>query len=314
MTDDRDPSRAVPVIIGPTAAGKSSIAMHLAERYRLAIVSADSRQVYRGFDIGTAKPTRDEQRRVPHYGVDVLEPNMRYSAHAWAQDAARWCDDAKSSGRTPVIVGGTGFYVRALVQPFHEAQPLDPVRRAALAPWLERLDAPELERWCRRLDPARAALGRTQRLRAVETALLTGRRLSESHTKAAASHPAPSGVRYLVVDPGAVLATRIAERVQAMVAGGWYDEVRTLLADVPADAPAWQASGYGRMRDAVTGALSLKAAEEQVIIETRQYAKRQRTWCRHQLADASVTRLDSSAANALALACAWWESGEGAQT
>jgi tRNA dimethylallyltransferase len=314
VTDAHGPAGVARVIIGPTAAGKSTIAMQLAERYNLAIISADSRQVYRGFDIGTAKPAREEQERVPHYGIDVLDPGERYSAHAWARDAARWWEDARSRGREPVVVGGTGFYVRALVQPFDEAPALDPDRRATLAPWLDALDPPELERWCRRLDPARASLGRTQRLRAVETALLTGRRLSDASTKPTGLHPVPSGVRYLVVDPGPVLALRIADRVRAMVAAGWPDEVRRLLTHVPVDAPAWQASGYARMRDAVTGVLTVQAAVERVIIETRQYAKRQRTWCRHQLTDASVTRLDSSASNALALACAWWESGEGKQT
>ena len=210
------------IILGPTAAGKSAIAMQLAERYRLSIVSADSRQVYTGFDIGTGKPTADERARVPHYGIDVIEPTVRYSAQQWATDALKWMSDSRRLGREPVVVGGTGFYVRALVDPLDETPALDAPRRAAIEPWLAALDNAELERWCLRLDPDRAAFGRTQRLRAVETALLTGTRISASHgTAKRAASPLIGAPRYLVVDPGALLASRIAERVAAMIAMGW---------------------------------------------------------------------------------------------
>ncbi|MBL0172294.1 MAG: tRNA (adenosine(37)-N6)-dimethylallyltransferase MiaA [Gemmatimonadaceae bacterium] len=321
MTDVDGASLITPVIIGPTAAGKSAIALHLASTYGLSIISADSRQVYAGFNIGTAKPSADEQRLIPHYGIDVLAPIARYSAHEWARDAERWGRESRAQGRMPVVVGGTGFYVRALVDPLDDTPSLEPSRRAALGSWLATLDAETLERWCRRLDPARAALGRTQRLRAVETALLAGRRISEwsvgnadVEATAASSRPLARQARYLVVDPGPALATRIAGRVAAMVADGWFDEVRALMDYVPADAPAWQASGYARVRDAVAGVIPPAEAVERVIIETRQYAKRQRTWCRHQLPGAQVTRVDSSAPDALALARAWWESDDGSAT
>ncbi|MEQ1690108.1 MAG: tRNA (adenosine(37)-N6)-dimethylallyltransferase MiaA [Gemmatimonas sp.] len=315
MTDALGASDTVPVIMGPTGAGKSAIAMHLAERYGLAIVSADSRQIYRGFDIGTAKPVEAERQRIPHFGIDILDPTVRYSAHQWSTDADGWIAQARVQGRQPLIVGGTGFYVRALVDPLDPTPDLDPTRRAALASWLNMLDADALARWCRRLDPARASLGRTQQLRAVETALLAGRRISDWPT-AETIDPQPPGrvARYLVVDPGVVLHRRIAQRVDAMVAAGWFDEVRALSAHVPSEAPAWNASGYGRIREAVSGERSRESAVERVIIETRQYAKRQRTWCRHQLPIAHVTRVDSNAPDALAQACAWWESVEGSQT
>jgi len=302
------------IVMGPTAAGKSAIAMHLAEHFGLAIISADSRQVYRGFDIGTAKPTADEQRRVPHYGVDVLNPMDRYSAHQWAADAMDWLDAARATGRDSVIVGGTGFYVRALVHPLDPVPALEPHRRHALEEWMQRLTSEELVRWCQRLDPARAALGPVQQRRAIETALLAGRRLSDALAQPSEAPPAPlRPVRYLVVDPGPILATRIAERVQSMVRAGWIDEITRLIASVPPDAPAWKASGYRTLRDAVVSRAPLEPAIERVIIETRQYAKRQRTWCRHQLPTAQVQLLDSTAGDALASARRWWAFDEGSE-
>lgn len=311
------------VIIGPTGAGKSRIAMAIAGARGAGIVSADSRQVYRGFDVGTAKPTEAEQALVPHRGIDVLDPGERYSAHAWATDADRWSEELRARGHEPVIVGGTGFYIRALVSPLDRVPALETESRDALGAWLDALDAPTLERWCARLDPARASLGRTQRLRAVETALLSGRRLSDSLTQrvpASDSSPPPSGssdapgmrpVRYLVVDPGPVLASRIEQRVYAMLDAGWMAEVHRLNASVASDAPAWKASGYETLRRHVLGELSESDAVERVIIETRQYAKRQRTWCRHQLQGGTVTRLDPDRHDALERALDWWDGQSG---
>ena len=298
----------VACITGPTAAGKSALALALAVQRGVTLVSADSRQVYRGFDIGTAKPSADEQRQVPHEGLDVVEPGVRYSAHQWATDAARWGEAAVASGRPPVFVGGTGLYLRALVEPFASVPQLDGASREALGRWLEALPAAELLRWCQRLDPSRADIGRTQRLRAVETAVLAGTRLSAALARR--SDPLP--VRYLVVDPGPTLADRIASRVQAMVRAGFVEEVDRLRRVVPAGAPAWQASGYAVIRDALEGQGTMAMAIERVIVETRQYAKRQRTWIRHQLPAAAVTRVDPLAPDALEQALAWWDAREGA--
>ncbi len=300
--------RALHVVIGPTAAGKSAVAMALAEHFNLAIVSADSRQLYRGFDIGTAKPTAADRARVRHFGIDVLEPVSRYSAHQWATDAASWMETARAEGREPLVVGGTGFYIRALSEPLSDAPALDTTRRDALGRHLATLDADTLAGWCARLDPARSTLGRTQQLRAVETALLSGVPLSTWHARSTPKPPAFAPIRYLVVDPGPSLAARIAARVQSMVAEGWVDEVRTLLATVPTDAPAWQASGYAAMVAHVRGTCTLSEAMERVTVETRQYAKRQRTWYRHQLPPASVTLLDSTQPDVLQQAHHWWES------
>lgn len=155
------------------------------------------------------------------------------------------------------------------------------------------------------LDPARAHLGRTQLLRAAETALLTGMRISDLHARLARSGPVRA--RYLVVDPGRdALRARIERRVDAMIAAGWPDEVRRLVAAVPADAPAWNASGYGAVRDWVEGRCTAAVARERVIVETRQYAKRQRTWLRHQLRGDDVTVVDPLAPDARERAARWW--------
>ncbi|MEO7361283.1 MAG: tRNA (adenosine(37)-N6)-dimethylallyltransferase MiaA [Gemmatimonadaceae bacterium] len=296
------------VIVGPTAAGKSALAMELARHFNLALISADSRQVYRCFDIGTAKPNREEQSEIPHFGIDVKDAVNRYSAHEWASSVPGWITQAKSLGKSALIVGGTGFYLRALVRPLAPAPDLDETRRAQLEAWFNAQDLETLRRWCERLDPARAHLGRTQLLRAVETALLSGERLGDvhaSHNREGASQADPSPIRYLVVDPGAPLAERIRTRVQGMVQSGWIDEVRSLMSTVPPTAPAWLASGYDVMRQHVAGVLSRDAAIERVVIETRQYAKRQRTWFRHQITEGPVTRISPDEPHALDQAIAW---------
>lgn len=294
------------IIVGPTAAGKSALAMCLARQRGLAIVSADSRQLYKAFDIGTAKPAAADLHSVPHYGINVALPTERYSAHHWADAAPAWCAAATSAGTPPVIVGGTGLYVQALVSPLAPVPLLDPDQRAALAPWLHACSTAELMRWCERLDPRRAHLGRTQLLRAVETALLAGERLGDWLHAAHDAAP-PSSARYLVVDPGPVLASRITTRVHQMIAAGFMQEVHGLMQTVPADAPAWSASGYRVMRECAEGTRSLESAIERVIIESRQYAKRQRTWFRHQLPMAQVTHINPDAPDALERVLSWWD-------
>jgi len=294
----------IPVLCGPTAAGKTRLALWLAERADVTIVSADSRQLYRGFDIGTAKPTPAELRAVPHCGVDVLDPTQRASAAWWADRADAWIRGVRAQGRVPLVVGGTGLYLRALFGTLFEEPPLDEGRRAALQGELAAYSTETLRRWVRELDPARAVLGRTQLLRAVEIALLSGQRVSDLHRER--QRPARWSARYLVVDPGPELATRIEARVDAMMKQGWREEVRRLIADVPADAPAWNAAGYGAIRLLERGELTERDAVQRVVVETRQYAKRQRTWFRHQLAGDDVTRLDPRDPEWEARALSWW--------
>jgi len=301
------------IICGPTAAGKSAVALELAEAQGAAIISADSRQIYCGFDIGTAKPTRVERARVTHYGIDVAAPEERFSAARWAAEADEWRGSAREIDKEPIVVGGTGLYIKALVEPLFSAPELDAVRRSRLAHELGSMSIEELRRWCNELDPARAHLGRTQLLRALETAILSGNRISDLHSlhNAARDKTEPDvSPAYLVVDPGPSLANRIGARVERMLESGWIDEVEELSRKIPIDAPAWKASGYSVLRRHVDGELDLSTAKERVIIETRQYAKRQRTWFRHQLPSVAVTHLNPEDSRARAIAREWWERSE----
>lgn len=301
-TTPADPPIAV--ICGPTAAGKSALALALAQDVPTTIISADSRQIYRGFDIGTAKPTPDELALVPHAGIDVADPTERWSAWQWASAARDAIAQARAAGRVPLVVGGTGFYIRALVMPLAPIPPLDDRARERLAAWLDTQTPEALQRWCARLDAPRAALGPTQWRRAIEVALLTGVPLSAWHTQAR-DLPALSA-RYLVVDPGGSLADRIARRVHGMIEAGWGDEVDRLQSSVPASAPAWQATGYEVMRAWRRGQATRDEAVQRVIVQTRQYAKRQRTWFRHQLGDAPVLHVAPQVADEVARARRWW--------
>ncbi len=301
---DDSSALVVRVICGPTAAGKSYVALRAAEQADATIISADSRQLYRGFDVGTAKPSAAEQLAVPHRGIDILDPTERASAAWWGERAGGWLMESLAAGRVPVVVGGTGLYLRALFGSLFEEPPMDAARRTALQAVLAELPVEELRRWVRKLDPDRAHLGRTQLLRAVEIALLTGRRVSELHRE---RRTTPLWrARYLLVDPGAALGAQIQERTARMFEEGWPDEVRRLMRTVPPDAPAWNASGYRTVRELEAGQVSHEQARERVMIETRQYAKRQRTWFRHQLAGEEVTLLDPTSPDAMAQLRGWW--------
>jgi tRNA dimethylallyltransferase len=294
------------IICGPTAAGKSALAMSLAERRGLTILSADSRQIYRGFDVGTAKPSAADRARVPHLGVDVAEPSERWSAARFANDASVWI--ARIGAARTLVVGGTGFYLRALTTPLDAAPELDAASRAELGMELSCMPTDELRRWVRTLDPPRAHLGRAQLLRATEVALLTGRRLTDFHR----GSPRAKGVRarWLVVDPGSRLHAQIEGRLDGMLAGAWQDEVRALDRTVVPGAPAWQACGYESVRELVRGTLEPAPVREAILIATRQYAKRQRTWFRHQLDGERVTRVDPHDPSCDEIVEQWWSGGE----
>lgn len=278
--------------------------MRLAARHGRAILVADSRQVYSHFDIGTAKPTAEERRRVPHFGLDVADPTERFSAAQWAENAEHVLATA-GAGALPIVVGGTGMYLRALFEGLFVEPTVDEQRKQTLLTWLDARPTEELRRWAAELDPVRAPLGRTQLLRAVGVALLTGERISRLHeTRARKPGWRP---RYLVVDPGPTLHGRIDRRLDAMLGSGWLDEVRS-LGGVPDDAPAWKATGYRALRDVVRGTTSLDQARESILIETRQYAKRQRTWFRHQLPEDQTMRVNPGQSDADAMIDHWWES------
>ena len=302
-------SRApIRVICGPTAAGKTAAATWFARLADISVVSADSRQLYTGFDVGTAKPTVRDRLATPYYAIDVLAPTERASSAWWAGRADAWIDDIVAAGRTPLVVGGTGLYLRALFGALFEEPAIDEARRIDLQGSLAAFPLDELRRWVTVLDPRRAQLGRTQLLRAIEIALLTGHRVSDLHRERA--RPPRRRARYLVVDPGPSLAHFIEERTCFMLSSGWPEEVGGLMRAVPQDAPAWNASGYRAVRASVRGEISFAEAQQRVIVETRQYAKRQRTWFRHQLEGEDVTRLDAHAPDWAERATAWWNEGE----
>lgn len=287
--------RHVPVVVGPTAVGKTAVTMVLAESWSVAVISADSRQVYRGLDIGTAKPSATLLARVPHRGIDVVDPGERYSAGRFASDAARWLDEIPLE-RQPIVVGGTGFYVRALADGLFLEPPLDTDGRNALRQWITGVPYPA--RWAVRLDRDYTGGGRQRAARAVEVALLTGRPLSWWQRRAKAEGTIrPWYVRLAL--PRAVLHQRIAARVRTMLEAGWIDEVRTVLEQgVPSDAPGLDAVGYREVVQVLRGELSEAKLERAIVTATRRYAKRQETWFRNQLPANEVVTLDATAGSA----------------
>jgi len=279
--------------------------MAIAARHPVLIVSADSRQIYRHFDIGTAKPSSADQRLVPHAGIDIADPMERFNAARWARVAEDAADAARAQGLMPLIVGGTGLYLRALFEPLFHEPALDPEARRALEAELVARPTSELQRWVARLDPPRAHLGRTQLLRAIEVALLTGVPISTWHQEA--PRPARFAARYLIADAGDQLASRLLERLDTMLDAGWIDEARALAACVPPEAPAWNATGYATARRIAEGSLGVMAGREEILISTRQYAKRQRTWLRHQLPANQTARVDTRVmTHAIDEALGWW--------
>ena len=274
------------MVAGPTASGKTALAEALAALLPLTVVSADARQVYRGLDIGTAKPSADLLRRVPHRGIDLVDVGERYSAGRFAADAARWIAEIRSAGRTPVVVGGTGFYIRALGEGLFHEPALDAGRREALRAWTARLEPGALARWAGRLDAGFGGGGRQRAARAVEVALLTGRPLSHWQRVARETGAIRPWYIHLTL-PREVLHRRIAQRVDAMLAAGLEDEVRRVLsAGSPPGAPGLDAVGYREVVAGLGGALSRDRVREAIVVATRQYAKRQETWFNNQVSGA----------------------------
>ena len=290
MTD----SRLTPVIVGPTAVGKTAIVVALAAHLPLEVISADSRQVYRNLDIGTAKPTKKERAAVPHHGLDLIAPGERYSAGRFARAAAAWIEEVRSRGRLPVVVGGTGLYVRALAEGLFEQPAMDVERRRAIEGWSSGLDALELVRWAGRLDPGFAGGGRQRAVRAIEVALLTGQSLTTWQKEAkSAGAIVPWYVRLTV--PRAVLHQRIKHRATQMIQQGMIEEVAAVLADgAVAGSPGLDGVGLREAVAYLTCGGDRAAVAEAITISTRQYAKRQETWFRHQLRG-PVCRLDADA-------------------
>ena len=299
----------VPVIVGATGIGKTAVAMALAAYWPLEVISADSRQVYRSLDIGTAKPTQKERARVPHHGVDLIDPGERYSAGRFARDAARWIADVRARGRMPVVVGGTGLYVRALADGLFSEPPMDAARRRSLDAYTARLEPIDLVRWAMRLDPGFGGGGRQRAARAIEVALLTGRPLS--HWQRAARAEGILEPWYVVLKaPRAVLHQRILRRAEEMVRRGVIEEAAAALAGGhPAGAPGLDGVGIREAVEYLHGLRPRDSVADAIATSTRQYAKRQETWFRHQLGGEPLTLDATRSPDKLAaeIAAAWRE-------
>lgn len=286
------------VITGATASGKTALSIALAERIDGEIISLDSRQVYRGMDIGTAKPTAAQRACIPHHGIDVVPPAVRYNAGRFAADARSWILEIRERGHLPMLVGGTGFFLRALTHPMFSEPPLDPARKEALKQYLEHFSREELLHWLHGLDEAAAHRlahegGRQRLARAVEVALLTGRPLTAWHADQE-PEPALRFVTFVLELPRAVLYDRINRRVDDMIQSGLVEEVRQLRhAGYNEHTPGLNATGYVELIPYLRGEISLDDAKDAIRRATRRYARRQITWFRHQL-DENVIRLDAT--------------------
>jgi tRNA dimethylallyltransferase len=270
-------------IMGATGVGKSELAIALADEFQGEIISMDSRQVYRGLDIGTAKVGEKERRHTPHHLIDFLEPVQTHSAGRHCELVKTTARDILSRGAMPFLVGGTGFYFRALYQGLIEASvaegELQEVRQQ-----LERRDTDDLYRELEQVDAVRAKQvstnDRVRIMRALEIYRTTGTPPSEH----AASQPAAKpwdGPRLVLTMPRDALRARIAKRTEAMYAQGWVAEVQRLLdAGVPADAPAMKSLGYGLIAESIQRGEDPQGTIAAVTTQTQQYAKRQETFFR----------------------------------
>lgn len=299
-------------LAGPTASGKSAASMALARRWPIEIIVMDSATIYRGMDIGTAKPTAEEQARVPHHLLDIRDPAQAYSAAEFARDAAALARDIRARGRIPLLCGGTMLYYKALREGLNDLPEADPeIRRHLDAQALEH-GWPALHAELARVDPvtaARLAPHDSQRLqRALEIWHSSGRPMSDW----LAQPPVPvlPGWRFetISLEPSdrAVLHARIARRYQAMIAAGLPDEVRGLhaRADLHPGLPSIRCVGYRQLWDHLDGRISLDQAIEQAIAATRQLAKRQITWLRSLPQRIPVDCLSDRAAAEITRHCA----------
>ena len=272
--------------MGPTASGKTALAVSLVERFPLEIISVDSALVYRGMDIGTAKPDAATLARAPHHLLDIRDPTEAYSAAAFCDDARRLMADIVARGRVPLLVGGTMLYFRALLQGLDDLPRADATLRTQLEAEAAARGWPALHAELAVVDPATAARlapNDSQRIgRALEIFRLSGTPMSALLDQARADLPYRVLQLALVPSDRAVLHQRIADRFDAMLAGGLLDEVETLRRDyvLKPDLPSMRAVGYRQAWAYLDGDIDMKALREQGIAATRQLAKRQLTWLR----------------------------------
>ena len=294
------PSSEAPVLclVGPTASGKTAAALQIADQARhhgqtIELISMDSALVYRGMDIGTAKPGADERAQAPHHLLDILDPAQAYSAAQFAADARRLIDDIRRHGAQPVIVGGTLLYLKALQTGLSALPQADAAVRAELDAEAARLGWPALHARLATVDPvtaARLAPNDAQRIqRALEVWQLSGKPLSAHFDDTASTHlgatlPGTLPLRLVSLEPSdrSVLHARIAQRFDHMLAAGFLDEVQALRqrGDLSPALPSIRAVGYRQAWRFLDGEIDAEQFREQAIAATRQLAKRQLTWLR----------------------------------
>jgi tRNA dimethylallyltransferase len=275
-------------IVGPTASGKSALGIEVALRLDGEVINCDSVQVYQGIEIATAKVPLNERRGVPHHLIDFVPPHINYTAGDWARDAAAAIEDIQSRHRVPILVGGTGLYLRALRKPFFASPQTDEQLRHRLNNLRQRRGVEHLHRLLRRLDPDSAAeiyprdWPRVQR--ALEVYLQTGKAMSRQKAARPAPHQSAVDLRLIVLNPPrAALYQRINERTEKHFAAGLVEEVKLLLAQgVPARSNALGAHGYRRVVEYLEGKRDLPSAIEQTKLDVRHYGKRQLTWFRRE--------------------------------
>ncbi|MBO0862368.1 MAG: tRNA (adenosine(37)-N6)-dimethylallyltransferase MiaA [Chloracidobacterium sp.] len=276
-------------VVGPTASGKSDLGIALAESFNGEIVNCDSVQVYRGINVATAKVPMRERRGIPHHLIDFVEPTVNFTAVAWAEEAKKVIAEIESKGKRALLVGGTGFYLRALTTRFFDSPEIDESVRPRLQRIMEKLGPEHLHRMLARIDPKLAAKFApkdwSRVTRALEVYFSSGRTLSEWQGQSPEG-PTEFAERlhyFVLAPPREVLYDRINHRVDLMVERGLLEEIQKLIASgVPPSAKAFNAHGYKRFVEYLMGKRTLESAIEQMKLDTRHYAKRQWTWWRAQ--------------------------------
>lgn len=293
MTADKSIAPLI-VILGPTASGKSTLGVWLAERIGGEVVACDSTQLYKGFDIGTAKPSLAERRGVPHHLIDVLEPREPATAGGYREVAIATLDDLRRRGRVPILTVGTGLYLRALLEGLADVPQRSEELRDRLRISRDRHPAGYLRRVLRRLDPNAAskiaAADEQKLIRAIEVCLLTKRPLTQVYREGRAPLTGWRSIKIGLQPPREELYERIHARTDSMLVRDWLDEVRTLMNSGLTDhAKPFDFIGYRELRAVARGEMQLADAQAAIQQATRRYAKRQITWFRRE---ANVQWLD----------------------
>ena len=274
-------------IVGPTASGKTSLGVRLARRFGGEVLTCDSTQVYRGFDIGTAKPTLEERGGIAHHLIDLVDPAFAFTAGEYRVRAVAVLEDLRQRARLPILTVGTGLYLRALLEGLADVPARSEELRARLESCADAHSLQYLHRVLQRLDREAAlrigSRDRPKLIRAIEVCLLTGRSLSEIHqagrTPLEGYHPIKIGLQ----PPRAALYDRIGQRVHTMIQRGWLDEVNGLIGGgVEQNTKPFNFIGYSELRAHLEGTVTLAAATKAISQATRRYAKRQLTWFRKE--------------------------------